>query len=163
MKGGTQIEFTTEWEKLYTKTDRKYKSRTGFVGLHTRGYKLLRGLIFVRDNCRCRLCRSTLHLDTHHLDSNRKNSDYLNQVTLCRACHHCWKLPKSTAFLKELVKSTPIPTLTKEELTLKLRAIDIALVGSYTPSYGKAIDLTGLSEDERMHILYPNAIFSKGN
>ena len=45
--------------------------------------------VMQRDNCRCRLCGTSLNLHLHHMDGRGKDltNDINNCIILCRHCH----------------------------------------------------------------------------
>lgn len=45
--------------------------------------------VMQRDNCRCRLCGTSLNLQLHHIDGRGKDltNDINNCIMLCRHCH----------------------------------------------------------------------------
>lgn len=45
--------------------------------------------VMQRDNCRCRLCGTSLNLHLHHIDGRGKDltNDINNCIMLCRHCH----------------------------------------------------------------------------
>lgn len=50
----------------------------------------LKEMIRLRDNCKCRICKSSQnknHLDVHHIDCNKFNNHPNNLVALCKKCH----------------------------------------------------------------------------
>jgi len=82
-------------------------------------YKLKRQIV-KRDGYRCQLCglhESTLknkfhkHLTIHHIDYNKNNNNFLNLITLCRACNSRVNYNKSfyKSFFKRVVEDIVRP------------------------------------------------------
>lgn len=72
---------------------------TGLRNDYPREFRMIRVRIRKRDNYCCRICEKSekenrQQLSVHHIDQNKRNSKFMNLISLCRVCH--WKIPHNS-------------------------------------------------------------------
>ena len=83
------INYTIECIKCVKNEPRKNKSINKVSKKKTTVTQDTYNKVMQRDNCRCRLCGTSLNLHLHHIDGRGKDltNDINNCIMLCRHCH----------------------------------------------------------------------------